>query len=57
MEVRINIQPETLAKLDPLLIKTNRTLKNFIESLIIAAANTNGSHLDLDRVGRIQIKS
>lgn len=54
MKITIEISPETLGKLDPLLVKTNRTLRNYVESLVIASANTNGSSLDLDRIGRIQ---
>lgn len=53
MKVTIEISPETLVKLDPALIQTNRTLRNYVESVVIAIANRQGTILDLDKIGKL----
>ncbi len=53
MKITIEITPETLGKIDPHLVRTNRDLRNWVQTLVIAAVNTNGSSLDLDRIGRV----
>lgn len=50
MKITIDITPETLDKLDPLLVQTNRVLRNYIQTLVMAAANNKGDHLDLSRI-------
>jgi hypothetical protein len=53
MKITIDYSSETLDQLESRLAETHRTLKNFIEALVVAAAYTEGSYLDLDRVGKI----
>ena len=59
MQVTIKLTDENLKDLEPLLHRTNRDLKNFVHSLVLAsiAVSKKGSSMfDIDCIGKVNLK-